>query len=92
MAKEKLMTKGKSGNYKGRPSGVPNKTGRDLVNDIIASYQALGGVKWLQALAKDDAKTYTALLGKVVPKDMVIEARITVEDAIRAFDRESAPI
>jgi hypothetical protein len=51
----------------GRPKGVPNKTTLEIKTAIIEAFEKAGGVDYLVALAKDDPRTFCALVGKVIP-------------------------
>jgi hypothetical protein len=52
---------------KGRKKGTPNKLTRDVKEAIMKAFELEGGVDYLRAVAKKDAKTFCALLGKVIP-------------------------
>lgn len=51
----------------GRKKGTPNKITTDLRGAIMAAYDAVGGQKYLETVARDDAKTFCTLLGKILP-------------------------
>lgn len=65
--------KGKTNNPNGRPKGVPNKN-TALIRDMIA--QALdnaGGVQYLTEVAATHPGPFLALVGKVMPVQVVGE-------------------
>lgn len=51
----------------GRPKGAQNKVTTDLKAAILGAYDASGGQKYLEAVARDDPKTFCTLLGKILP-------------------------
>lgn len=51
----------------GRPKGVPNKTTLEIKTAIIEAFEKAGGVDYLVTLAKEDPRTFCALVGKVIP-------------------------
>lgn len=51
----------------GRPKGVPNKVTGQLKDMILTALERAGGVKYLQARAKDNPTAFMALVGKVLP-------------------------
>lgn len=59
----------------GRQKGTPNKATADIKEAIRTAFHEAGGVDYLIKIAKTDAKTFCALLGKVVPAD--INANLT---------------
>jgi hypothetical protein len=52
---------------KGRPKGSPNKVTATLKEAILATFDSVGGVKYLSRVALDDPRTFCALLGRVLP-------------------------
>lgn len=51
----------------GRKKGTPNKINADVKAAILAAFDKVGGPKYLETVAKEDPKTFCALLGKVLP-------------------------
>lgn len=51
----------------GRPKGLPNKTTMEIKTAIIEAFEKAGGVDYLVQLAKEDPRTFCALVGKVIP-------------------------
>ena len=59
---------GQSGNPAGRKKGVPNIITRTAKENIIATFDALGGVQGLTEWARENReKFYTAVWVKVLP-------------------------
>ena len=52
---------------KGRPKGASNKTTKAIKDAIIEAFEKAGGVDYLVTLAKEDPRTFCALVGKVIP-------------------------
>lgn len=55
---------------KGRPKGVPNKLNASVKEAIVEAFNRAGGVDYLVQVAKDDPKTFCALVGKVIPLEV----------------------
>lgn len=51
----------------GRPKGSPNKITSDIRAAIIGAFSEAGGQEYLLKVAKEDHKTFCALLGRVLP-------------------------
>ena len=54
---------------RGRPKGVPNKVTGDIKKAISSAFRKVGGVKYLEALADSDPRTFCSLLSKIVPQE-----------------------
>lgn len=52
---------------RGRPKGSPNKTTATLKEAILLAFDHVGGVRYLVGVARDDPRTFCAMLGKVLP-------------------------
>lgn len=50
-----------------RPKGSPNVLTKTIREAILDSFEAIGGVKWLQKLAAEDPRSYSGLLAKAMP-------------------------
>ena len=70
----------------GRPKGVRNKLTATVKEAIVEAFNQVGGVNYLVSIAKDDPKTFCALVGKVIPLQVTgedgkpIEMKITWEE------------
>jgi hypothetical protein len=51
----------------GRKKGGTNKVTADVKQAIMEAFSALGGAKYLCAVAREDPKAFCALLGKLIP-------------------------
>lgn len=58
----------------GRTKGTPNKIPSDLRAMILGALDAAGGESYLQAQAASNPAAFISLLGKVVPKDVNLNA------------------
>ena len=63
--------RGNAGN--GRPKGAENKVTRAVKEAVQAAFDEVGGVDYLVTVAKEDHKTFCALLGKVIPTQVNAE-------------------
>jgi hypothetical protein len=61
------MPKGGKRPGAGRPKGAPNKLTRDLKEAILGAFEEVGGQSYLEAVAREDMRTFCTLLGKVLP-------------------------
>ena len=52
----------------GRPVGAQNKISVVLRTAVLESFERLGGVAYLEAVGRQDPKTYCTLLSKLLPK------------------------
>ena len=59
----------------GRKKGTKNVMTEDVKNAILEAFERSGGVEYLVGIAETDPKTFCTLLGKVLPKDMNIDAK-----------------
>jgi hypothetical protein len=64
-----------SKNPGGRPKGSLNKVTTDMRAAIREAFELEGGVKYLRKLAKEDPKTFTMLLSKIVPRELEVESK-----------------
>ena len=51
----------------GRPKGSTNKVTRTLKEAILQAFDEVGAVDYLVSVAREDPRTFCALLGKVLP-------------------------
>lgn len=66
----------------GRPPGTPNKLTSAVKEAIENAFTEVGGKKYLVQVAHDDPKTFCALLGKVLPKDINIDSSQTLSEIL----------
>ena len=67
----------------GRPKGVHNKTSQAVINDILAAYEEVGGVKYLVELARSkDKKTFCRLLERILPKEINLGMKQSADEWI----------
>lgn len=90
---ENAIGKGKAG--PGRPKGVPNKTTQLLKDAILKAAQDAGGddgmVGYLTIQAKANPGPFMALLGKVLPMQLVgdVDAPIEINVTIGGQSHEA---
>jgi hypothetical protein len=68
------MAKGKKTG--GRNPGSPNRITRDLREMIEGALSDLGGQDWLVQAANAKPAAFLALIGRLLPKDIVIDKRV----------------
>jgi hypothetical protein len=51
----------------GRPKGVPNKITLSVKEAIERAFERVGGVSYLETVARSDPRTFCALLSKLLP-------------------------
>lgn len=86
------MTVKKTGNISvvpgpGRPKGSPNRTTAALKEALLQSFDDLGGVKWLTALAQTDPGTYARLLARLIPTETAGSLEVTMPGPITEIRR-----
>ena len=57
----------------GRPKGSPNKMSYDLRQDILDAFDRLGGTNWLVDMARQDPRSFIALLSRCLPQAVKAE-------------------
>ena len=57
----------------GRPKGSPNKTTAALKEAVLATFNRLGGEKFLEELAKAKPEVFVSLLSKLIPSELKAE-------------------
>ena len=63
----------------GRPKGARNQTSIALRDAIENAFVKVGGVDYLETVAREDPKTFCALLSKILPKDIKIEGDLSLQ-------------
>jgi hypothetical protein len=76
----------------GRPRGSKNHSSKELVEKILGALDELGGQAYLKKLGKEDPKLLTALLSRVIPKDVHISGNVTFEDRLAELERSHAQL
>lgn len=71
----------------GRPKGSINKINADLKAAILNAFTTVGGEGYLVKVARDDPKTFCALLGKVLP--MQVNADVSGGFTINVVKRDA---
>jgi hypothetical protein len=66
---ENLIGKGKAG--PGRPKGVPNRQTTKIKDMITEALSQAGGVQYLARQAEENPGPFLALVGKVMPMQLV---------------------
>lgn len=54
----------------GRQKGTPNKTSAKVKEAILGAFDKVGGMTYLEKVAREDPKTFCTLLGKVLPTEI----------------------
>lgn len=68
----------------GSRKGKPNKLTADLRAAIQGAFVAAGGQDYLLTVAKEDPRTFCKLLGMTLPKDVNLNATISLEQLVAA--------
>lgn len=74
------MAKGKKTG--GRTKGVPNKLTGDLRAAIQQAFERAGGVVYLTTVAQESPAVFCKLLGMTLPKDINLNATVTLEQML----------
>ena len=77
--------KGEKRPYQGRPKGVRNKLTEDVRQMILGALDAAGGQKYLQTQAKNNPTAFLALVGKIVPRDLNVDATVEVAGKVAIY-------
>lgn len=68
---------------KGRQKGVPNKITSDLRAMVLGALDDAGGRAYLAEQAMEQPAAFMALIGKCLPKDVNLTAKVSLADLIR---------
>lgn len=74
----------------GRKKGTPNKLTVQVKDAIQNAFSTVGGEKYLVKVAKEDPRTFCALLGKVLPTQLEGDLGLTVkthEEALAEIEK-----
>lgn len=75
----------------GRKKGVPNKVTGDLRGMVLNALDAVGGAEYLVKQAKKrNPAPFMALVGKCLPKEVKLEAKLTLTDLLRQAEERRA--
>ena len=69
----------------GRQAGTPNKIQKELKEMIREALDRAGGVDYLQKQATDNPGAFLTLVGKVLPKDVRADVRLSDNLAIQVI-------
>jgi hypothetical protein len=58
----------------GRKPGVQNKTTLAVKQAILHAFDEVGGTAYLVEVARNDHKTFCTLLGRILPRDLTVDA------------------
>lgn len=72
----------------GRAKGRANKITRELREMILAALDGVGGQKYLQQQANDNPGPFLTLLGKCLPKDVIIDKTVRHESTLSDAELE----
>ena len=69
----------------GRKKGTLNKNSAKLKDAIMKAFDTVGGVSYLETVAKDDPRTFCALLGKVLPSEINAHVGGDIEIVVKQY-------
>lgn len=75
----------------GRKPGAQNRTTAAMKDAILGALDRVGGESYLAEIARKDHKTFCALLGKLVPRDLTDEAEGPIVVQIRKLGDQPSP-
>lgn len=64
---------------KGRVKGTPNKVTADVREMVLGALAQAGGHQWLARQATENPVAFMSLLGKLLPKQIDLDANVTSE-------------
>lgn len=56
-----------------RPVGSKNSKSNELKNAVLASFDRIGGIAYLEKQAIENPTAYMALIGKIMPKEVEMQ-------------------
>lgn len=68
----------------GRKKGIPNKITKTVREAIATAFDEVGGKDYLVGIARDDPRTFSVLIGKLLPLEVAgsLKVAISHEDAL----------
>ena len=54
----------------GRKKGVPNKTSGELKNAVLKTFKKVGGIKYLERIAREQPAVFCQLIRKLLPTEI----------------------
>jgi hypothetical protein len=79
-------------NRGGRPLGTPNRVGVIVKEAILAAFDRVGGVAYLEQVARQEPKAFCTLLAKLVPKNETPTPIATLEMSDHALNDRLAAL
>lgn len=83
MANAGAFKKGEKRPNQGRPKGAVNKVTKDLRSMILGALDSAGGETYLAMQATESPAAFLALVGKCLPKDVNLTAKLSLADLVR---------
>lgn len=74
----------------GRKKGTPNKFSSDIKAAIEQAFDAVGGAEYLTGIARNEPGIFCALLGKVLPAQLLVSGNVNVGHYVVAAPTISA--
>lgn len=83
MTDKKTAGIGKGTPGPGRGKGNANKVTKDLRSMVLGALDSAGGETYLAEQAKESPAAFLALVGKCLPKDVNLTAKLSLADLVR---------
>ena len=74
----------------GRKKGTPNKATTEVKAAILAAFDNLGGVAYLERVGQDNPQVFCSLLGKVMPSQISMTTGKDIQIVIQRPDGHKA--
>ena len=71
----------------GRPKGIPNKITANVKELILGALDQAGGQSWLARQADENPVAFMALLAKLLPSELSVDATLTQYEPITEIRR-----
>lgn len=72
---------------RGRKKGVPNKTTQEIKDMILGALDEVGGQSYFVAQSIENPNAFMSLVGKILPKQVDVDANVSGELIIKAITR-----